>query len=177
MHPLRTYQREDRRIKHRFTNGLFYPHASTFSAMRRFSSVHELSLFHVSLHTLADLRRTISSFTALRTLILLSPHWLHADSHPLPASYFPCRSRIWSLYLGVTHSWLHDNRSLFLVNWLGRSGITSCLRTLEMVQCTILDEPWLAAVEMLLNNCRDTITYTSIGFGPQVKFGSGAYHL
>ncbi|MGJ3279942.1 hypothetical protein, partial [Mycobacterium tuberculosis] len=47
--------------KLRFANGLFYPHASTFSAMRRFLSVHELSLFHVSFHSLADLRRIISS--------------------------------------------------------------------------------------------------------------------
>ena len=161
----------------RLGNGQFYTPPGTFPSLRQFRSITKLTLVQVTLISLADLRRTISSFLALDVLRLIDLHWFDLPASPtkVPFAYPPSKVRLSSLVISAQRDWLIDVRSIYLLEWFTRAGMVSRLQYLNMVRMLILDSKTLAAVQAIMEAAHETLLRIWIGVGPHVNFGACTY--
>lgn len=90
--------------------------AGIFPALRQFTSITELSLSNVTFDSVTDVRRMISSFSALEYLRLRHLNWFQEQpANHLPRLYPPCCIRLSRLYISAGRVWLLDSRSVYLI--------------------------------------------------------------
>lgn len=107
---------------------LFLP-PSTFPSLRHFVSITDLTLAKVTFCSLADVRRTLSSFLAVKVLQLRNIGWANQDaSQKVPTLYPPCKVRLRTLVVEANRQWLLDNRSIYIIGWIGHSGMATSIR-------------------------------------------------
>ena len=155
----------------RMGHGHAYFPPGVFTALRQFTSVTELTLAYVTFHSLADARRIMSSFLSLQFLRLRCLNWHGAHAaHLVPAMFPPCKVRPTRINVAAKRTWLLDSRSAYLVQWIGRSGMASCLQDFDTDGMMILDEKMLSAVGSVLLAAQTTLKEVRLDLGPELKF-------
>ena len=151
------------------------PPSGIFPSLRHFSSVTRLTLNYVSFHSITDIRRTISSLAALNYLSLSRLRWSIVEPpQRIPTGFPPSNVRLSTLQIVAEgRAWLLDSRSVYLIEWFGRSGVASRLRFLFAWAMMILDTRMLAAVVSIIDAAKETLEEIGPEFGPEVPFGSG----
>lgn len=141
-----------------------------FPALRQFNNVVTLALVRLVVQSISDLRRTVTSFPALLSLVISFPE-PHKEftTCVVPYSFPPCKARLKSLRIHAETAWLADPRSLYWLRWLSQSGICSDLKELYLGQMMLLEKLALVAVDDIVRASNDSLEELYLEFHPEIK--------
>ena len=141
-------------------------------SLRQFTSITTLDLYAVALPSCDVLRRIISSFTAIRSLIMELPEWtLIRSSPPSPIDDTTnTQIRLRELHISGHSSWLRDDHSIAFFQWLAKSGIVDSLQQLQLKYLVMTTARSCEAVEMVVAAASRTLEKLYFAPGPDLDF-------
>ncbi|KIP01589.1 hypothetical protein PHLGIDRAFT_345496 [Phlebiopsis gigantea 11061_1 CR5-6] len=148
---------------------LYVPSGPFFQvSMRQFTMVRELVLYKIAFYSVQDLRRVAGAMQNLRSLSVTCVSWHRPSTKPPPTSYLPTRVRLTTLRIDSEAEWAQDPRSVYFVEWLVRSGMSTSLVALYLGCLMIQDYSMFVAVEAVLRGCCQTIQEVGLSWSPNL---------
>ncbi|KIP01588.1 hypothetical protein PHLGIDRAFT_123228 [Phlebiopsis gigantea 11061_1 CR5-6] len=177
--PLRTPQYVPSLEYLRLRSGVLYPPPGRVFevAMKQFTSVVSLTLSHMTFHSVHDVRRMICALSRLEALIIFKINWRKTNSEiVLRPAYPPAPKtiRLHFLFVGGDASWQNDVRSVYLVEWLGRTGICATVQTLSVLHLMACSKSMIAAMRTVIETARDLVRNLILGWAPDLDFDIAA---
>ena len=138
-----------------FSNGLLYFPTAFPVCMRRFTSMVELRLHHLTLISDNDLRRMLNALRSLQKLYITSPEWaaFNANRRNYVESWPRSHLRLLDLQIEAESRWIGDFRTVRFFNWLSSSGAISHAQQIGLSKMMLINDDILATIARLIHAC------------------------
>lgn len=151
-------------------NDTLCPQPSFFASLRQFTNIQQLGFRSVAFQSVQDFRRMLCSLPNLQELAISYPRWLPGPNGVPPPPSVRQHPRLLVLSVDAHFEWTSDPRSSMFMRWFFQSGMTSSLKSLYMVACTVVTEPFLSAVESIVGGTKASLVELSLSFGVGIHF-------